>query len=322
MEEKYRARFRVKVAKSLDLPESVANFIVGDTDVTISAQKPTNKISDSKWLVLDAKDFPSLECARNYGEKLKVACELVSACLKLGIDSGRDIATGGFGKLVKDQIKDDYGIVFRNSIHGLDVFPDDSNIRFCSSSAQGTLKFSGKAFMEELSRIFQSVDSASQETKDIALLLNYALMRPDPIGKLVFAFSAVEMMGQNEKWSKSQKQMIESLAIYVLEQDVGTHSERKEIYDSIQKGLHKLSLRQGVLRLLTNLGLSDKKKYWDSLYSERSTLIHGLAPRPGVDYSGFASRSFNFCGHILLRIIAKEIPSINNFIDCYYPLED
>jgi hypothetical protein len=72
--------------------------------------------------------------------------------------------------------------------------------------------------------------------------------------------------------------------------------------------LHRLTLRQGVFRLLDRLGLADLKKPWDELYAERSTLVHGLAPQPGADYATLAHRTVSLCGQILLRAAATEIP--------------
>src|SRR3546814_19354980 len=59
----------------------------------------------------------------------------------------------------------------------------------------------------------------------------------------------------------------------------------------LRRGTHKIGLRQGVLRLLNSLGLAHLKPKWDELYSERSTLIHGLAPEPGARYDELANRS-------------------------------
>ena len=54
--------------------------------------------------------------------------------------------------------------------------------------------------------------------------------------------------------------------------------------DAIRKSLHRLTLRQGVFRLLDRLGLQHLKKGWDDLDNERSTLVHGRAPKRGASY--------------------------------------
>jgi hypothetical protein len=66
------------------------------------------------------------------------------------------------------------------------------------------------------------------------------------------------------------------------------------------------------------LDLGYLKKDWDKLYSERSTLVHGLAPQPGVDYSDLAFRTITLCGRILLAAVAKEIPEADKYVQKLY----
>jgi hypothetical protein len=120
-------------------------------------------------------------------------------------------------------------------------------------------------FLADINRYFGVVENASQRTIDIVLLLNYALMRPEPVAQIVFAFSAVEMLGQNEEWSAAQKQLLNQLAASAQNQIIGSWRERDEVAEAIRRGMHKLSLRQGVLRLLTSLGLNHVKPIWDDL---------------------------------------------------------
>lgn len=73
------------------------------------------------------------------------------------------------------------------------------------------------------------------------------------------------------------------------------------------------------MRLLDSLGLRDLKRDWDSLYEERSTLVHGLAPQPGVNYEPLASKAINLCGRILMTAVAKELPGAGRRIESVYP---
>ena len=83
--------------------------------------------------------------------------------------------------------------------------------------------------------------------------------------------------------------------------------------------LQRLSLRQGVLRLLADLGIGHLRPLWDKTYAERSTLIHGLAPKPGADYSEFANRVVNLCGYILMKAIAIDVPLADQHAEKIYP---
>jgi hypothetical protein len=315
----FRVRFRFRLIKKLGIDAENITTILDGNEAKISAYIPGTKIKDSEWVVISVPGFSSQEEATQFGSNLKAASAISSAAIRLGIDSGIDISTTSVGQVIKDIAKEN-GIIYRNNIHGIDIFEDDQNIRFPIVSAQGSVSINPELFLNGINASFNGGNAISEEAKSIILLLNYALMRQDPVGQIVFAFSAVESVGQNEKWSPSQESIISILPDYVRGLESGTSEEKDEIAIAIEKGLHRLSLRQGVIRLLDRLNIKHLKKNWDALYSERSTLIHGLAPVPGVRYDEFAMRTINLCGHILLTNLALELPAIKPNIEKYYPV--
>lgn len=318
--EKFRARFRFRLQKKLNIKAKEYRLEVCTHKVVLTSQLDEMDICDSEWLVMNTKSFDSEEEARTFVRKLKTACEVSSAGARLGIDSGVDLATSGFGKIVKDRVHEQTGIILRNNVHGIDVFPDEPNVRIGHISATGTVRAQQDPFLTDINSYFETVENATQRTTDIILLLNYALMRPDPIAQIVFAFSAVEMLGQNEEWSPVQKQLINDVAKYAQDHTIGSQADRDEVTEAIRKGMYKLSLRQGVLRLLTTLDLNHLKPIWDELYSKRSTLVHGLAPKPGMDYGELAFKTVSLCGHILLKAIATEVSGADSHISKFYEL--
>jgi hypothetical protein len=143
-------------------------------------------------------------------------------------------------------------------------------------------------------------------------------MRPEPVAQIIFATSAVEMLGQQEDWSADQKCLLEKLAIDAETDTIGTADERREVSAAIKRTVDKIGLRQGVLRLLDTIGLSQLKREWDILYGQRSTLVHGLAPEPGADYTELAFKTVSLSGQILLKVIANEVTTANSHVDKFY----
>jgi hypothetical protein len=93
----------------------------------------------------------------------------------------------------------------------------------------------------------------------------------------------------------------------------GTAAERAEVVRAIRNGLFPLSLRQGVMRLLSRFGLHDLRKEWDRLYSTRSGIFHGTARLSDPEISQAAMDTVKLCGRIVLAIVAEggtRIPSI------------
>jgi hypothetical protein len=169
-------------------------------------------IKDSQWLVMNARGFESGHDAEDFARKLKASTEFSSAITRLGINAGVDKCTGGFSKVVKDNIREKHNVLIRDNVHGIDVFPDDPNTRIVEISATGTVRSAPDPFLSDIDELYGIVDNASPRARDIILLMNYALTRTDPVAMIVFAVSAVEMLGQHEKWSAPQEQLLDEMA--------------------------------------------------------------------------------------------------------------
>jgi hypothetical protein len=315
--ETYRARFRFKVRKKLSIPEHEHRIKVAGRDVVISPPQTNELISDSDWLIVNARGFHSATEATSFAHKLRAAADLSSVACRYGINSGTDLPTSGVSEMVKTHASRGHGIMLRDNVHGVDVFPDDPNVRIFTLRGEGTVFTEPEPFLGDISGFFDVAACASQKARDVILLLNYALMNPDPVAQIVFGFSAVEMLGQDERWSAEQVTLLNRLAAEAENADIGTPAERNEVSRAIKRG-HKLGLREGVLRLLTSLGLDQLRKEWDGLYGQRSTLVHGLAPQPGADYTQLAHKSVSLCGRILLKVVATEIPLADKHVDRFY----
>ncbi|MGF1630201.1 MAG: hypothetical protein ACFCUT_12085 [Kiloniellaceae bacterium] len=316
----FRTRFRFHLLKPLNIKEEKYRFGAAGRDIDLSPRTPGTPICESQWLVANCRGFDSEAEARSFATKLKAAVAISSVATRLGVNVGSDQATSRFSQSIKKKALEERGHIYRDDIHGIDVFLDDPNLRFPFVSGTGTVRAAPDPFLSDIDDLLETADKASKTTTDVVLLLNYALMRPEPVAQIVFAFSAVEMLGQQERWSASQREILNELAERALKSEVGTEEERLEVADGIRRGTQKIGLRQGVMRLLDSLQLGQLRKGWDELYSERSTLIHGLAPEPGARYDELASRTISLCGQILLKVIAKDVPMADRHVDLYYAL--
>jgi hypothetical protein len=282
----------------------------------LSPQSPDLAISESNWLVMNTVGFSSEDEARSFAKNLKVASEISSVASRLGIDSGMNLATAGVGQIVRERFRG-AGVLLRDNIHGIDVFPDDPGVRIFGITAEGSVHKEPEPFLGDLSHYFGYAETLSMQTQNVILLLNYALMRPEPVAQIIFAVSAVEMLGQQDDWSIEQKKLLSELAAAAEKSSLGPH-ERQEVADAINRGVQKLSLRQGVLRLLDSVHLGHLKKRWDAMYGQRSSLVHGLAPQPGADYNQLAFEAVGLCGQILLKVIEKEVSAAAQHVDKFY----
>jgi hypothetical protein len=313
----YRSRLRFRVLKKLNISTREHKFQVAGHEVALSPPLPNQVIADSEWLIFNARGFVNEEEARAFGHKLRAALEVSSAATRLGVDVGRDLATAGLAEHVRQRVAKETGTFIRNNVHGLDVFVDDPNVRILHISGVGTVHANPEPLLGDLATLYATAAQASPNARDAILLLNAALMQPHPVAQIVFAFSGVEMLGQQQAWTDCQTDLLEKLAREAGASSECSAGERNEVAEAIRRS-HRFSLRQGVLRLLDTLDLVPLKPVWDKIYAQRSTLVHGLAPRPGADYGDLAFRAVSLCGRILLKAIAADIPSADRHVDTYY----
>lgn len=312
----YRARLRIRLEKPLNISGNEHKIAVAKREVVLSAPQPEQSIADSNWLVFNTRGFSTEEEASDFGHRLRAALQVSSVATRLGVDVGRDVPTSGISSHVRDRIRQQTGTQVRDNVHGLDVFEDVPNVCIFSLSGTATVRANPDPLLADLDGLYGVAATHSARADDVLLLLNTALMQTSPVAQIVFAVSAVEMLGQDERWSQSQLALLNRLA-QEAEAAPLEEAERVEVAEAIRR-VHRLSLRQGVFRLMNRLGLDSLRRTWDELYAERSTLVHGLAPQPGKNYGDLAHRTMNLCGRVLLKALATEIPGAYRYVDRYY----
>ena len=134
----WRARLRFRLEKKLRIDANEHRLQVAGREVVLKPPTPKQKIMDSAWLIMNARGFASEDEARQFGNRLKNALEVSAVAARVGVDTGRNLATSGLGKFVKDAIAKE-GAHVRDNIHGLDVFPDHPNTRIFTIDATGTV---------------------------------------------------------------------------------------------------------------------------------------------------------------------------------------
>jgi F0F1-type ATP synthase epsilon subunit len=305
----YACRVRVKLGAELNITGRDISFMIGSRQVQMQYVKDNSAFGSSSWLIFRTNGFDTETSATEFGTRLKRTIEMSAVTTRIGVDSGLDNAPGGISEYVRTQLLAE-GLTYLNDIHGVGIFHNYKRINFVTATGTMSVLKPPEPFVRDIQEIFMKVGQESTRTREIILLLNYALTREDPVSKIVFAISAVEMLGQNERWSAAQTALLANLAKGAMTaQGDATDEERAELADAIGR-MHKIGLRQGVMRFLKSIGLENLKKEWDSVYADRSTLVHGIAPQPGIDYHFLCERTINLCGSILLAAIEDDLGEV------------
>jgi hypothetical protein len=310
----FRIRLRARLAKGLTTEATSLNVKVANKDVTITSQHKEESLNKVQWIILNARRFTTEEEAQQFGTRLCSILQLAALSSRLGVDVGEnkpsDWMSEDFARslgLLKEHER------IAPNIHGLAILPDDDCTRFPISNAHLSVTADPEHFTSALRDLGKNGAIAFGAAANGVRLLNLALMTSEPLAQMVLAFSAVEELGQNEKWSAAQIALIERLADAAEASTEVTPEQRVEVAKAIRSGLFPLSLRQGVIRLLSTLHLEHLRKEWDRLYSIRSGLFHGIAHLSDTEISKAALDTVTLCGQIVLAVVAKEgirVPSI------------
>ncbi len=303
----FRIRLRVRVAKGFTTEANSLNVTVMNKEVSVTSQVKGEPLNKAKWIVLHARGFSTVEAAREFGDRLRSVLLLAALSSRLGVDVGNDKPTAW---VREDFARKELGLKeserIAPNVHGLSILPDDDNTRFPVIDAQGAVTADPEHFASALRELGGDAEISLGAASNAIRLLNFALMTSEPLAQTVLCFSAVEELGQNRKWSKSQKDLIERLAVTAEGTSEGTASERAEVADAIRKGLFPLGLRQGVKRLLSRFGLDSELDEWDRLYGIRSGLFHGTARLSDDKIRQAARDTVTLCGRIILAIATKK----------------
>lgn len=310
----FRIRLRVRIPKGLTSEATSLNVMVMNKDVTITSQKKNEPLKEAKWIILGARGFSTEEAAQHFGTRLRSIVQLAALSSRLGVDAGEDKPTNWVSE---DFARNKLGLKDHEriapNIHGLSVLPDDDNTRIPVGEFQATVTADPEHLVSALRELGENDEISFEEASNAVRVLNLALMTSEPLAQMVLSFSAVEELGQNEKWSEAQVALIKELADAAETSATGAAHERAEVADAIRKGLFPLSLRQGVMRLLSRLSLDALRKEWDRLYGIRSGLFHGTARLSDSEINHAAQDTITLCGRIILAIVVKEgtqLPSI------------
>jgi len=150
----FTARLRFRVSKQLEITACEQGVEFAPYKAILSSQNKNQPIRESEWLLLRVRGLRTEEEAQRVGEKLKVAVTLSSARARLGVDSGNDKPTFGFGKLVVEAIRDEFLVEVRENIHGLDVYSEALPVLIPNSDINASVLTKPEPFLIGTSRFF------------------------------------------------------------------------------------------------------------------------------------------------------------------------
>ena len=317
----YRVRLRVRLTKPLNTEDASRTVIVAGRDVVVASQEKGQPLNKSQWIVLVARGFLTEDEAQRFGNQLRAIVELVGLCARIGADVGQDKPTG----FVNEDWARSMGLVQPDervapNIHGLAVLPDDDKTRIPLINAEATVLADPAQFLGALMEIGPDLPDDFSIVEHGVRALNLAIASQEALSRMAIAISAVEALGQSETWTPAQKTLLNELATRAESSTDVSEPERQEVADALRRGVQRLGLRQGVMRVLDSLGLRHLREEWDRIYRYRSGIFHGTLKLRNDEIAQLALDAETLCARIVLAFAQSKGVPLASIADSNFPV--
>lgn len=220
----FRLRFRMANALSTGRRRAV-QLQIGGIAHPIKLAAETGTLEKAAWLVSKSCGYASAKEAREYGERLRTAFILAGAINRIGVDCGFDRSTLQFAQVITDAVRKSTGRELRGTIHGLDVFEENTVVAVASDV---TLKVprSPEAFQKDLQDAMNRCADLSDRQQICASLINDSFFVANSDVRFVMCVSAVEALCDQRDVSSSYGSLVGRL-LECLIQLQGSETEKR-----------------------------------------------------------------------------------------------
>lgn len=191
-----------------------------EKEFVLKSKEQDTPIEETGHLVLLGPNYPTEEEATHKGELTKKALTLLGVRNQLGLDLGRDVASGGFTEEGKEILKNKIGsenVKIRNDKLGLDVYPTDKENIFVNSHAKAVAKRDADNLRSDFCNLWQVADGIGDNVKLAAELYNLARRSVSDNTRLITTVSAVDTLSPSKKRPEQIKNYIDCLISQVEE---------------------------------------------------------------------------------------------------------
>jgi hypothetical protein len=317
LSERFRFQLHTRFEKELTTEETPLRLVFDEHEVTIKVQNSEQSLREAKWIIFSGGGFSSEAEAGAFAKKLRAAIDIAGLCTCNGINTGRDRASPWqVGRFSRQDCLIEENERLALMADGLSIHLDDVLTRDPVVSAAAVVTAQAANFIEALEQLSgQNLNLGDSLTG--VRLLNMAKMEDQLLARLVLSLSAVEALGDEEKFTRRQAAPTKTVAGDV-EQSCEEDLEALEVAEGIRKILLKLTIRQRVKRLLRRLGLEALQKDWDRLHSFRSGVLHGSVVLDDHELQELADETIGLCGKIVLSLVREQGVTIPTIADAHY----
>ena len=255
------------------------SFVLLGHEVTIRSALQGKPISYSSFVAFDANDFASQSAASAFANALSRGLAWAGLVARVPVDLGDNDVTAWFTEEKLQTLRED-GLQPLPGVHGLHVY-ETTGKPYYSDVGRPTIT-SGASPDRFIGALEQGCTINIGKRERLALgLVTQAALATEPLAKAALGLAAVEFLAGGATWSDDQRKLITALSDAAVSDRSLTRDEAKDVADAINR-VRKNSVRQGLRRLLDDLGMEADWKSFSAIYDRRSAIFHGAS----VDQEG------------------------------------
>ena len=266
-------------------------------------------------LILRQAGFDCEQDAREAGQAAKAALRATGVATDVAMDLGPDLASTGIGQIVKDRIREEFGVELRGDVHGVDVFDEAGpEVRYMRMEAEGSAMANLDDFVETLGRFLEN--TSNTELDDRVQLASEVYMaaafESSDRARFVTYITVLEILANRERRTQPELDVIHAAA----DQLDGCEDLSPSTKQSLRAGLMDLqsesigaSIRSLVESMDTSkldLGYRPIRRFINDCYAARSNLVHDGHPGTGFDLRADTPRLARVAREALLSRLVSE----------------
>lgn len=277
----FRFRFRFQIAHKgiVTGDNKELEFALPNGHLATLHSCDADKFSDANKFVIVSGGYSSEEDALRYGFRVKDAVLFYGAKFRVGVDVGKDKASGFLSKYVKDKIFEEHGVKMIDDVHGVTAYSEEHPTSCTSISSVGLINAKGAdLFSDEVCMILNEKINIDGQVKLAMELMASSFFESSPHARFLSLILAAESILRPDDRLNEVKDLVDELKERTKKSGIAD-PEKNSILGSLN-WLYKDSISQSLRKMAVrhlpdkNYGGMVSEKFIKKCYEARSKLVH------------------------------------------------
>jgi hypothetical protein len=292
-------------------------FILPDGNKTELSCLDSESIREGTEFVLSGGGYTTEKEAFQTGEALKGSLLITGAKLRIGVDAGKEQASGWMNPTIKENIFKSHGVKIISDVHGLSVYSENHPVITHSASVGKLVSpSSAEKFSSNLCELLALSDFLTNKQKLSLELYGASHFEKSDRARFLTLVLGVEALLEPDDRSDEEVELVDTLIKSVKDSELGG-KEKQSIHGSL-RCLYKDSISQTLRKMAEhylNGNLYEEhspSKFITKCYGARSKLVHtGTVGECNVNIGGLAANLNVFLSDLIQALVKETANKAN-----------